>query len=316
MGFFDGMKHHFIPSRHNAYRPHLLRRGALMALLAIALVAEGALVFTVVLRQSGHDYLAAVVQSEIFTLTNQERTLNKVGGLTENSLLDQSAQNKANDMAARGYFAHNSPDGKTPWTWIDGVGYDYQYAGENLAVNFVDTKDVMVAWMASPTHRANIIKGAYTELGVGIAQGTYKGQAATFVVQHFAKPSPAAVAARSQGRVLGAQIGPPASFSDSLARNMGRLLSEPRETVAWVLGGIAAILALALAFTFIHHIQIQSRDLLLPGTLVAGIALLLMFFNTNFLASTMTATNQAAGVAAYQHGGVELTAEAAADERQ
>ena len=60
---------------------------------------------------------------------------------------------KAQDMATLGYFAHVSPDGKTPWYWIEKVGYDYQYAGENLAINFSDSKDVTNAWMASPLHK-------------------------------------------------------------------------------------------------------------------------------------------------------------------
>lgn len=314
MRFFDGVKHHFVPSQHNAYRPHLLRRGPLLFLLGLALVAEGTLVFNLMLRESGHEYLAAVVHSEIIALTNEQRQANEAGALAENALLDLSAQAKADDMAARGYFSHKGPDGKTPWAWIDGVGYDYQYAGENLAVRFVDSKDVIVGWMASPTHRANIVKGVYTEIGVGIAQGMYKGEPATFVVQHFAKPSAKALAARAQGRVLGAETGPPPSFSDSLARQLGRLLSEPRATTAWVLGGIVALLALALAFTFVHHIQIQSRDLLVPGTIVAGVALALIFFNTNYLSSTVTAVNLPAGVAAYDQG-VIIPSEAAAVER-
>lgn len=315
MGFFDGVKDHFVPSHKNAYRPHLLRRGPLLFLLGLALVAEGTLVFNLMLRQSGHDFLAAVVQSEIIALTNEQRSLNNAGSLTENALLNLSAQAKADDMAARGYFSHKGPDGKAPWAWIEASGYDYQYAGENLAVRFVDSKDVISGWMASPTHRANIVKSSYTEIGVGIAQGMYKGEPATFVVQHFAKPSAKAMAARAQGRVLGAEVGPPATFNDSLARTLGKFLSEPRETTAWVLGGIVAILALALALTFVHHIQIQSRDLLLPGTIVAGVAIALIFFNTNFLSSNITAVNLPAGVAVYDQG-VLVPAEAAATERQ
>lgn len=311
MGFFDRVKHHFLPSRENAYRPHLLRKGTVALLLVAALVAEGALVSNLIIRESGHNFLAAVIQSEIISLTNTERTDNKVGILTENALLDRSAQAKADDMAARGYFAHTGPDGKDPWSWIDASGYDYQYAGENLAVRFVDSKDVVNAWMASPTHRANMVKAAYTEIGVGIAQGTYKGEMATFVVQHFAKPSAAMIASRTQGRVLGAEMGPPPSFSDSIARQLARLLSEPRAATGWVLGFVAAVLMLALAFAFLHHIQIQSRDLLLPGTLVVGIALGLMALNSNFLSSTFSSSDQSAGVAAYDSAGVVLTPEAA-----
>ncbi len=131
----------------------------------------------------------------MIALTNDERSQNSIGGLTENSLLDAAAQAKAADMAAKGYFAHVGPDGKEPWAWITGAGYDYQYAGENLAVRFTDSSDVVNAWMASPTHRANIVKPQYTEIGVGVAQGTFQGQPATYVVQYFGAPRASAVAA-------------------------------------------------------------------------------------------------------------------------
>ena len=140
-------------------------------------------------RLSGPEMTAAVIQSEIIALTNNERVQNSVGQLAENMALDKAAQAKAQDMAAKGYFSHNGPDGKTPWQWISGAGYDYQYAGENLAVRFVDSNQVVNAWMASPTHRANIVKPQYTQIGVGIADGTYEGEPATFVVQYFGAPA-------------------------------------------------------------------------------------------------------------------------------
>ena len=270
----------FVPSHHNAYRPHLLRRRSLLFLLALALLAEGALVANLLMRQSGHDFLAAVIQGEIILLTNTERAQNNVGVLRENKNLNQAAQAKADDMAAKGYFSHVGPGGKEPWLWITAAGYRYRYAGENLAVRFVDSKDVLAGWMASPTHRANIVKPAYADVGVGIAQGIYKGEPATFVVQYFGKPA---------GQVLGAEtiVTPPASLNDSLARGLGRLASEPRETTAWILGGIMALLILALALAFFHHIQIQAHDLLLPGTVVAVTVLALLVINSNALSGVI-----------------------------
>ena len=291
MGLFLWLKGLFVPHYSNAYRPHLLRRRSLLFLLALVLLAEGALVANLVARQSGHDFLAAVIQGEIILLTNTERAQNNVGTLSENTSLDAAAQAKADDMARVGYFAHVGPGGKQPWAWLDGVGYDYQYAGENLAVRFVDSKDVVNAWMLSPTHRANIVKPVYIEMGVGIAQGVYKGQPATFVVQYFASPF--------RGRVLGAETAAPAatapapSSNDSLARSLGKLASEPRATTGWILGGVAALLMLALAFAFFHHVQIQSRSLLLPGAVVAGIALTLIMLN-NAALSPGTGNSRAA----------------------
>jgi hypothetical protein len=88
-------------------------------------------------------------------------------------------------MAEREYFAHYSPDGVSPWHWFDKAGYDYLHAGENLAVHFTESDAVVDAWMDSPTHRANIMNGLYTEIGVGTARGEYKGYPTLFVVQLF-----------------------------------------------------------------------------------------------------------------------------------
>lgn len=188
MRLFERIKHHFVPSEANAYRPHLLHRPWLIFFFVVILATEGFLVSNLIARQSSQNFLAAVVPGEIIALTNTERASNNAGVVTDDALLDAAAQAKANDMAAKGYFSHTGPDGKTPWQWIAGSGYKYQYAGENLAVRFVDSVDVVNAWMESPTHRANIVKPVYTEIGVGVAQGMYEGQSATFVVQYFGTP--------------------------------------------------------------------------------------------------------------------------------
>ena len=91
-------------------------------------------------------------------------------------------------MLANQYFAHTSPAGVTPWSWFAKNGYSYKYAGENLAVYFTSAEDVYSGWLASPTHKANIIDPRYTEIGVGVAQGEYQGYPAIFVVQHFGYP--------------------------------------------------------------------------------------------------------------------------------
>lgn len=146
------------------------------------------MVSSLIARQSSMQFLAAVVSQEVVSLTNEERESNKVGTLATNELLTKAAQAKAEDMAKNGYFSHAGPDGKTPWQWIAEAGYQYQYAGENLAVRFIDSRDVVDAWMVSPSHRANIVKGVYTTIGVGVAQGFYQGEPATYVVQYFATP--------------------------------------------------------------------------------------------------------------------------------
>jgi uncharacterized protein YkwD len=126
--------------------------------------------------------------SALGMLTNIEREKAGLEDLRENALLDQAAQAKAEDMASKGYFSHTSPDGLTPWDWLDRSGYEYRYAGENLALDFDDASSVTEAWMHSPGHRANIERAAYTEVGTGVAKGIYKGRMTTFYVQMYAKP--------------------------------------------------------------------------------------------------------------------------------
>jgi hypothetical protein len=186
--FFKKVKDHFIPSSRNVYRPHVLRRPWLVFFLAVILTAEGVFVFDLIGRQAAFNFLASVLPGEVIALTNDERADNDVGQLREDASLDAAAQAKADDMAAKGYFAHVGPDGKEPWAWITGAGYSYRSAGENLAVRFSDSRDVVQAWMDSPTHRANIVKPIYEEIGVGVAQGTFQGEPATFVVQYFGTP--------------------------------------------------------------------------------------------------------------------------------
>jgi hypothetical protein len=135
--------------------------------------------------------VAAVISSVLVELTNTDRLGGGLAVLSVNPVLVEVAQAKANDMAAKGYFAHTSPEGLTPWHWFKEGGYKFVYAGENLAVDFSESTDVERAWMQSPTHRANIVGTQFTEIGIATAQGTYQGRPTTFVVQVFATPAPA-----------------------------------------------------------------------------------------------------------------------------
>ena len=138
-----------------------------------------------------HQNLAAVYAADIFTLTNSDRSSANLPPLTRSSLLDQAAQGKADDMMSRGYYSHTSPEGNSPLYWLDKVGYKYQNVGENLDLSYVATNEVVnSAWMNSPEHRDNILRSAFTEIGIGVASGLYQGQQVTFVVQEFASPLP------------------------------------------------------------------------------------------------------------------------------
>lgn len=180
---------HFIPSKENDHQPHFLRLKIVLELLFLMGLLQMAYLLGVMFIVPNSTNFAAIFATVLVDQTNSERSADSLGMLTTNPQLEVAAKLKVEDMVAKGYFSHNSPDGKTPWYWFEKVGYDYAAAGENLAVNFTDSKDVTQAWMRSPAHRANILSGNYTEIGIATAKGTYKGKSAIFVVQMFGRQS-------------------------------------------------------------------------------------------------------------------------------
>ncbi len=185
------LKKHFIPHKNNQHRPHFLHTKNTQRILVLVLALE-LLVFVLpaltFVSRVNNTNLASVLPGVLAVLTNDERKNNNLPELTVSQKLTEAAELKAKDMAENSYFAHTSPKGKTPWYWLEQVGYRYDYAGENLAINFSDSKDVTEAWMDSPTHRANIVKSSYTEVGTGIATGVYEGKETVFVAQLYANP--------------------------------------------------------------------------------------------------------------------------------
>lgn len=128
--------------------------------------------------------------------TNEERAGGGLAGLSLNALLNQAAQAKADDMAARDYWSHNTPEGNPPWVFFVNAGYNYQAAGENLAYGFLSSTEAVVGWMNSPGHKANILNGSYKEVGFGIANSSnYQGTGPeTIVVAMYGSPKVAAAA--------------------------------------------------------------------------------------------------------------------------
>lgn len=135
---------------------------------------------------------AAVSAARVVALTNEERAGENLPSLRVSELLTQAAQLKAEHMAENEYYAHVSPDGKTPLYWLDRVGYRYLNAGENLVIDRTTSEQVVSAWMHSADHRKNILRSQFTEIGVGIAEGRYKGEDTIFVAQVFGTPYPSA----------------------------------------------------------------------------------------------------------------------------
>jgi hypothetical protein len=136
-------------------------------------------------------YATNMTDDGLLDATNAARAENGLKPLSHNSVLDKAAQAKAEDMAARNYWAHNTPDGKEPWIFIDQAGYRYYKAAENLAYGFDNSAGAVVGWMNSPSHRANILDNDLKEVGFGVINmPNYQGKGPeTIVVAMYGSPA-------------------------------------------------------------------------------------------------------------------------------
>jgi len=129
-------------------------------------------------------FFADITKIALESFVNQTRESLGLTPLVINEKLNEAASLKAENMVQNQYFDHTSPNGITPWFWFSKAGYNYKYAGENLAVGFFDSKEVYEAWLDSPTHKANIVNPNYTEMGTAILKG-FGQDNSIIVVQTF-----------------------------------------------------------------------------------------------------------------------------------
>jgi len=185
---------HLVPHHHEdgqQHHAHALALPALFAYFQIFVFLIAGLYF-VKFRTPQVLGVATFSAQEIIDLTNAQRVKNGLGPLNYNAQLGAAAFAKAQDMLKVDYWAHNSPLGKTPWSFMTAAGYRYIYAGENLARDFNDAGSVVSAWMNSPSHRENILDANFKEIGVGVASGKLTGVDGILVVQFFGTPVAAA----------------------------------------------------------------------------------------------------------------------------
>ena len=175
------MKKFFIPSKENRYRPFLLRKIALVVYTIILFLVNTFGGFLGIPEAMA----SSITPSNIILLTNQQRASAGLNKLSNNAKLAAAAQAKANNMFEEQYWDHYGPNGETPWMFISQAGYTYVYAGENLAKGFRTAEGVHEAWMASPTHKENIMSPNYKDIGVAVVQGTLLGKETILVVQMF-----------------------------------------------------------------------------------------------------------------------------------
>jgi uncharacterized protein YkwD len=125
----------------------------------------------------------------IFTNHEREKEGRKI--LISDKTLDIVANLRVDDLFNNQYFEHISPTGQSVSDFAKELGYQYLIIGENLALgNFNNEEEIVSAWMDSPGHRANILNERYTELGVAIKSGQFKGEETVIAVQVFGRPSP------------------------------------------------------------------------------------------------------------------------------
>lgn len=108
----------------------------------------------------------AITDRNILLAVNFARTAAGQPALEESKALDAVAAAKLADMKAKNYFDHTSPTGEQFWDFYTALAYPYHHAGENLAISYTSTQDVVAAWVASPDHYANIIDPKYVKTGI------------------------------------------------------------------------------------------------------------------------------------------------------
>ncbi|HOX21483.1 MAG TPA: CAP domain-containing protein [Candidatus Paceibacterota bacterium] len=295
------LKKYFIPHQENDHQPHILRSKAVNVIAAVIIFCELVFLFEIY-GIFPKNFMALILPDVLIDETNVSRSTNNLNTLKTSLVLNTAAQLKADDMAAKGYFSHTSPEGLTPWHWFELAGYRFSYAGENLAVNFVDSKDVVDAWMNSPGHRANILSDYFTEIGIGVADGKYNGQEATFIVQMFGRPA-AAVQTPPQPKtpqttpvavkptpvplessdtfvaVKGAEVEPGTSVTpiatpigdeqtEPRAASLEKIISQPKTTAVFIYVALGLVVLVALLLTIFIKIKIQYPRLIKNGVLL------------------------------------------------
>ena len=179
------LSHLFYPQESNNHRPKILHLTSLFAVTFLLLFSTFALS---TIKKENPTVLGASTDisfQDLLILTNEQRVESDIPPLTLNAQLSAAADAKAKDMFTKDYWAHNSPDGKTPWDFIKAAGYDYVYAGENLARGFTSSTDVINAWMASPEHRANMLSRNFADVGFAVEEGNLSGEDTTLIVEEL-----------------------------------------------------------------------------------------------------------------------------------
>lgn len=212
--------HLLLPRQRNNYRSKLLHNSSVFVLTLAILLISSAFVYTQRVHPQILGISYSISEQELLSYVNKERMDRGLSPLKLNSKLSVAALGKADDMFSHNYWAHYGPDGTTPWSFISKAGYDYLYAGENLAKGYTTSHDAVSAWMDSQTHRDNLLSKQYSEVGFAIKEGYLEGEDTVLIVQ-----------------MLGSETNPVFAQSNEQSREFTRVNEEPQSPVQGASGG-------------------------------------------------------------------------------
>ncbi|MBI5045066.1 MAG: hypothetical protein HZC02_04005 [Candidatus Levybacteria bacterium] len=179
--------HLLLPHHTNNNRAKLLHHSSLLTL--ILLIFGITFIFSSFSKNNSSvlGISFSITPQELLVITNQKRQDAGLPALVLDGSLTQAAEKKAADMLSKNYWAHIAPDGTTPWFFIRSSGYEYLYAGENLARGYTASNDVINAWMESQSHRENMLSSNYSDVGFAIQEGNLTGEETVLVVEEFGR---------------------------------------------------------------------------------------------------------------------------------
>lgn len=133
---------------------------------------------------------AEITTETVVAEMNIHRAAAGLPPLRHDDRLLRAADSRMRDMEELAYWGHIAPDGRSPFEGIRPSGYEFRYAGENLAAGFETAELLVQSWMESKGHRANILSPLYQDCGVSVIDGATTGRSVgRSVVVLFARPT-------------------------------------------------------------------------------------------------------------------------------
>ncbi len=201
-------------------------------------------------------YDTSVSSNGLLNNTNQTRLQQGRLAVTISTDLARAAQAKANDMVSRNYWSHLTPDGKTPWTFVDISGYQYQKAGENLAYGFATNEDVIKGWLNSPAHKQTMLDNDYREVGFGVASSPnyHNSGPETVVVALYGQPggTPAVASSTTEKTTLAA-FSTDNSLNHEASTSISKAQAITKGRMPWITFAIGLFGGIGLAYILVKN---------------------------------------------------------------